>query len=167
MTDLDLTTRQGLPDALRVLLTDIPREAWETHPNFGEMVQFWLQRHLMFRDLLGRLQGATDEFVSREIGFETFAPRLSRFGGFFLQELHMHHHVEDSHYFPRLQALDARLGQGFDILDSDHHALDGLLNGFAEGANAALQAEGAPARHEAAAGGYEVLQVAAPGVAHV
>ena len=49
--DLALGVRAGLPDALRVLLADYPREGWESHPHFTGLVRFWLDRHLMFRPL--------------------------------------------------------------------------------------------------------------------
>ena len=48
---LSLETRTGLPDAPRVLAEQYPRTDWEAHENFGEMIQFWIQRHLMFRQL--------------------------------------------------------------------------------------------------------------------
>jgi len=138
--DLDLSTRTGLPDALRILVEQIPREAWQAHPNFGGMVQFWLERHLMFRQLLDRLETEAQASLSNDLDPKAYAARLSRLGGFFLQQLHGHHHIEDTHYFPRLIQLDPRLERGFGILDTDHHALDGLLNSFADGANAVLQA---------------------------
>ena len=45
MSDLNLETRDGLPEALRVLLEAFPREVWEGHENFGQLVRFWLDRH--------------------------------------------------------------------------------------------------------------------------
>ena len=53
--DLALDARDGLPDALRVLVAAYPRAGWQGHGNFGGMVRFWLERHAMFRDLTGRL----------------------------------------------------------------------------------------------------------------
>jgi len=149
MSKQDLGTRSGLPDTLRILMQEFPRAHWQTHANFGGMVQFWLQRHLMFRDLLDRLQTETRARFDNATSHDKFAPRLSRLGGMFLQELHGHHQIEDTHYFPQLIGLDQRLERGFDILDSDHHAIDGLLNGFAEAANAVLNADGDIAQHDA------------------
>ncbi|MCG6903596.1 MAG: hemerythrin domain-containing protein [Rhodobacter sp.] len=140
MADLSLRTRQRLPDALRVLLDEFPRTGWQTHANFGEMVQFWLQRHLMFREVLERLQSETRARIDGELAPDIYASHLSRLGGFFLQELHMHHQIEDSHYFPRLIGLDPRIDRGFELLEADHGALDGLLHSFADGANAVLGA---------------------------
>jgi len=149
MAQLDLETRSGLPDALRVLLAEFPREGWQQHPNFGEMVKFWLERHLMFREILDRLQTETRAHFDTTLGFDSYGPRLSRLGGFFLQQLHGHHQIEDSHYFPKLIGLDTRLERGFGILDTDHHAIEGLLNGFSAAANTVLQANGDIARHDA------------------
>ena len=138
--ELTLARRDSLPDALRVLLDEIPRNAWPTHNNFGGMVEFWLQRHLMFRELLERLETETQDRLDKKIDAQAYGARLARLGGFFLQQLHGHHQIEDTHYFPQLTRLDTRLVRGFDILDADHHALDALLNEFATGANAVLQA---------------------------
>ena len=41
---LSLARRDGLPDALRVLLAEYPREAWESHPNLTALMRFWLER---------------------------------------------------------------------------------------------------------------------------
>lgn len=134
-----LTERQSLPDALRVLADAYPRAQWETHQNFGELVRFWLQRHLMFRELVGILRDDAERTVSGALGFEAYAPRLSHYGGVLLNELHMHHQVEDHQYFPKLITLDRRLERGFELLESDHDAMDTLLHDMAQGANAVLQ----------------------------
>jgi len=47
-------------------------------------------------------------------------------GGMFVNGPHEHHTIEDTHYFPKLQAKTPRWPGGFDILDADHHALDGI-----------------------------------------
>lgn len=139
---LPLATRNGLPDAMRALVKELPRETWEAHPEFGGMVQFWLQRHMMFRRLLDMLETDLHKLADRKTGFETYAPRLSKNGGMLLNELHGHHQIEDNHYFPQLVKLDARLEEGFALLDRDHHAMDGIINGMADGANALLRSEG-------------------------
>ena len=136
--DLALGTRTGLPEAFRVLLEEIPREAWDSHANFGGMVQFWIERHLMFRQLLGQMTSEAEAVIDRRIDMAVYGPRLSRFGGFFLNQLHGHHQIEDAHYFPQLVTLDGRLERGFGILDADHHALHEHLDAFATGANAVL-----------------------------
>ena len=52
MNNLALADRKKLPDALRVLLEDYPRDGWELDPGFDGLVRFWLDRHLMFRRLM-------------------------------------------------------------------------------------------------------------------
>ena len=142
MTDPDfsLETRQGLPDALRVLLADYPREAWEAHPQFSGLVQFWLERHMMFRKLMEVLEGDAQAVLDRSLDPQQYAARLSRFGGMLVSQLHGHHQIEDAHYFPTLAALDKRIAPGFEILDKDHHALDGIIDRFTISANGVLQA---------------------------
>jgi len=135
---LALEARSGLPEPLRALLRAHPREGWERDPHFEGLVRFWLDRHGMFRQLSTLL---TDEARAVEEGRldpARYAPRLSRFGGMFLQELHGHHQIEDHHYFPVLARLEPRLERGFGLLDADHHALDDWLARFAEAANAVL-----------------------------
>ncbi|TDK50542.1 hemerythrin domain-containing protein [Antarcticimicrobium luteum] len=143
--DLSLHARSGLPEALRVLVEEIPRDAWQAHPDFGGLVAFWLERHLLFRRLLATLEADVQALIDGQIPFEVYAPRLSRLGGLLVNELHGHHQIEDQHYFPLLARFDPRIGAGFDLLDADHQALDGLLNDMATAANAAL-AGGAPGR---------------------
>ena len=140
-----LQERDGLPEALRVLLQAYPRADWEVHANFGELVRFWLDRHLMFRKLTETLHEDLHGLLDNQMAFEAYAPRLSRFGGMLLNQLHGHHQIEDMHYFPQLIGLDARVSRGFDLLEADHAEMDGLLHGFAEGANAVLQG-GEPGR---------------------
>lgn len=138
MTDLELDLRCGLPDALRVLLAEYPRDAWAEHRNFDGLVRFWLDRHMMFRRLMELMEADLARLLDSDMDPQLWAARLSRLGGQFVGELHGHHQIEDAHYFPVLAARDARLGRGFDILDADHHALDGILNRFTEAANGAL-----------------------------
>lgn len=138
--NLDLDTRTGWPKSLRVLLDQYPREIWQGHANLGDMAQFWLERHDMFRELGRSLTAATGEFREGLIApaqFQPwFAPRLQ----FFLQQLNTHHHIEDHHYFPILRAADARLAQGFDVLDRDHHVIHDEILRAADAANAMLRA---------------------------
>jgi iron-sulfur cluster repair protein YtfE (RIC family) len=135
---LRLNTRDGLPDALRVLLQSYPREKWPKHDNFAGLVAFWLDRHLMFRKLMTALIDDAEQAVDHKIDAQTHAAKLSRYGSMLLQNLHGHHQIEDHHYFPVLSAREPNLNKGFELLDSDHHAMDGLLNRFADGANGVI-----------------------------
>ena len=64
-----------------------------------------------------------------------FPPRLQ----FFLQQLNAHHQVEDLHFFPVFQAAEAQLAHGFDVLESDHHAIHRSIERAVETANILLR----------------------------
>jgi iron-sulfur cluster repair protein YtfE (RIC family) len=132
----DIATRPGLPDELRVLAARYPRADWRGHANFSDLTAFWLDRHLMFREILDRMQSATRLHI--DAPQDRFGPEIARYTGFFLNQLHEHHGIEDHHYFPKLMAFDPRLVRAFDMLDADHHALDGHIHGLAEATNAVL-----------------------------
>lgn len=138
-TSLDLATRQALPDALRVLVEEFPRDAWQQHPNFSGLIDFWLQKHLSFRGLMERMNADAELALDRNTDPMRYKQALSRFGGMLINELHGHHQIEDAHYFPVMAGLDQKVSAGFDLLDKDHHALDGILAGLTHGANAVLQ----------------------------
>jgi iron-sulfur cluster repair protein YtfE (RIC family) len=143
-TELDLATRDGLPDALRVLASAHPRETWEAHPHFAALVRFWLERHLMFRRLDAAIAAETRAALAGDADPRAFAATLSRLGAALTGELVAHHHIEDMHYFPVLERREGGLARGFAMLDRDHHALDANLADYADAANAVLRDVGAP-----------------------
>lgn len=149
MSDLDLGAREGLPDALRVLLEDYPRAGWQTD-TLDELSRFWLQRHLMFRRMLGHMADDAKRLSDGVMDPDNFARHLSQLGSQFVSELHGHHHIEDEAYFPRLITADARLERGFEMLEADHQAIDGHLDAFVTAANGVLQ-RAPDARRDAAA----------------
>ncbi|NKB53976.1 MAG: hemerythrin domain-containing protein [Rhizobiaceae bacterium] len=138
MSELKLEMRPGLPDSLRVLLQEYPRDAWQSNDRFHGLISFWLDRHLMFRQVLAKMSDLTEQAQQRNIEHRIYASQLSRYARFFVEQLHGHHHMEDEHYFPTLMDLDSRLQRGFAILDSDHHELDGQLHGFTDAANGVI-----------------------------
>lgn len=138
---LGLDLRSGLPDALRVLLNEYPRAGWEAHAGYDGLIRFWLDRHMMFRRILERLQKQTEDTLEQRMDLSQFRNQAAKLGATFVQELHGHHGIEDAHYFPVLSGKDARIARAFELLDHDHHALDGHLNRFVEHANDALQAQ--------------------------
>lgn len=138
MTDLALATRSGLPDALRVLLAEFPREIWEVDPGFDGLIRFWLDRHLMFRRVVADMQNDAQTFIDGGLDTQAYAARLSKLGGMFVNGLHEHHTVEDTYYFPKLATKDTRIESGFAVLDRDHHDIDALLNKFVGRANDVL-----------------------------
>ena len=139
--DLDalaLARRSGWPEDLRVLVARYPREQWNGHPNLGEMARFWLSRHGMFRELSGAIEQIAVLFRAGKLPPEEFArqfvPRLQ----FMLDQLNVHHQIEDLHYFPIFRAADERLARGFDVLEGDHHHIHADMTRTAETANALL-----------------------------
>jgi hemerythrin-like domain-containing protein len=141
--DLDLDTRSGWPDDLRLFLDRFPREAWPSHANLGERIRFWLGVHNGFRDIGGVLQSATvdlrEQRVTPEYFRSWFAPRIR----YLLSHLHTHHHIEDLEYFPVLAVAEPRLARGFDVLESDHDVIHATIATLAEAANEFLVVEAA------------------------
>ena len=137
---LGLARRSGWPEDLRVLISRYPREQWEAHANLGEMARFWLSRHVMFRELSGAIEQITAQFRAQVLPPAEFArqfvPRLQ----FMLDQLNVHHQIEDLHYFPIFRRADPRLVRGFDVLEGDHHHIHADMARTAEDANALLQA---------------------------
>jgi hypothetical protein len=126
-----LNARTGLDEALKVVFVELPREQWPTarlHPNASH----WLEIHGWFRGMATELvRGAQDQQAGKlEPGafFNWAVPRLNAFLG----NLDGHHKIESHHYFPALTILEPRLAKGFELLDRDHGAIDGLLHGLAQ-----------------------------------
>lgn len=140
MNHTALTERDKLPDALRVLLKQYPRDLWQSHQNFDKLTRFWLERHLMFRRALAQWQADTQSFLDKNSDARAHGRMTARIGGFLINELHGHHHIEDAHYFPVLSAAETRLARGFEVLDADHHTLDAVLQDLTETANTHLRA---------------------------
>lgn len=137
--NLTLEQRDGLPDALRVLLAEHPRESWDADPQFNGLISFWLDRHMMFRKLGTIMQDEARSLLDGKTDPQRFAQAISHYGGTFVNQLHGHHQMEDQHYFPVLATRDVRIERGFELLDADHNALDGHLNRFVETANDAIK----------------------------
>lgn len=135
---LALARRSGWPEDLRVLVARYPREQWDNHPNLGEMARFWLSRHAMFRELSTAIEQIAAHFRAGKLPPEEFAhqfvPRLQ----FMLDQLNVHHQIEDLHYFPIFRVADERLARGFDVLEGDHHHIHAGMARTAETANALL-----------------------------
>lgn len=140
MPDTTLATRTALPAEYQLILAGYPRNTWPRHPDFNGLAAFWLDRHLGFRQTLQRLTADTEARLDRRLAPEAFAQRLVRQGSGLLADLIGHHQIEDDAYFPKLARLEPRIANGFDMLDADHHTLHSLIDRFANGANAALQA---------------------------
>jgi hypothetical protein len=142
---LALASRNGWPEDMRHLIARYPREQWDSHANLGSMARFWLSRHAMFWELAGMLTAITGDFREGRIAPsefpQLFVPRLQ----FLLQQLDLHHYIEDHHHFPIFRAADARLARGFDVLENDHEAIHADMARTADKANALLRALGGEA----------------------
>lgn len=136
---LTLARRSGWPDELRVLLLRYPREQWVAHANLGEMARFWLSRHTMFRELSVAIGQITEQFCSQALSPVEFSRQLIPRLQFLLQQLNVHHQIEDLHYFPIFRAADARLTRGFDVLEGDHHHIHTDMERTANAVNALLR----------------------------
>ncbi|MGH1354462.1 MAG: hemerythrin domain-containing protein [Thalassovita sp.] len=132
-----LELRDGLPEHLQVLRELYPRDMWTGHAHFNGLTAFWLERHGMFRQVMTRLVGDTQAML--EARAPRYGAEMPRLTGFLLDQLHGHHGIEDDHYFPMFRGLDARLQDGFDLLDADHHALHDHMERLATHSNAVLR----------------------------
>lgn len=136
---LSLQNRTALPDGLAFLLSEYPRDVWDTHPNRGPWSDFWLQRHDMFREFSVALADACAQLADRNIETEAFhqwfVPRVN----FYFGEIDTHHKVEEYHYFPALARADAKMARGIELLESDHRTIHDLLT-VAHGSVVALDA---------------------------
>jgi iron-sulfur cluster repair protein YtfE (RIC family) len=125
---------------MRHLIARFPREQWDSHSNLGEMARFWLSRHTMFRELGATIRAIATQFREGTLPAaefpRQFVPRLQ----LLLSQLNVHHQIEDLHYFPIFRAADTRLTRGFDVLESDHHAIHADMEATAQAANALLRA---------------------------
>lgn len=131
-----MTVRQGaLPDEMRILLRDYPRDAWPDHPNFAASIQNWMGAHRMFRRLGEINRELTEDYLDKTRGADDYASRLAHYGDQMVRNLHGHHGWEDRSFFPELLAADDRFEAGLDTLESDHVALDDVLDRFTRQAN--------------------------------
>jgi hemerythrin-like domain-containing protein len=140
--DLDalaLARRSGWPEDLCVLVARYPREQWDAHPNLGEMARFWLSRHAMFRELSAAIEQIAAHFRAGKLPPQEFARRFVPRLQVMLDQLNVHHQIEDLHYFPIFRAADERLARGFDVLEGDHHHIHADMARTAGTANALLR----------------------------
>lgn len=137
----DLVTRTALPEPLRILVAEMPRLSWPGQPGFGGLAAFWLERHLDFRLLCDAMRTNVEATLGQGMDPGAHGAELRWLGAALTNSLQGHHYIEDAHYFPQMQLLDPRVGRGFDILDRDHHALDGLLAAFKTRIGAVLRQE--------------------------
>ncbi|MDJ0612704.1 MAG: hemerythrin domain-containing protein [Rhizobiaceae bacterium] len=139
-TNFDVRS-EDMPEAMRVLFAQYPRDEWEAHPGFKDKTRQWLNAHRGFRQLTEILNADAKELLDRNLDAAEYAARLSRYGNILVGNLHGHHAWEDHEYFPELSAADSRFDRGLEILEKDHAALDTVLHAFTNIGNRALRLE--------------------------
>lgn len=122
-TSDNLSSRAGLPAALRYLIEAYPRDIWTSHAHFDAHTRFWMTRHLEFRRALAMMQEMARAGIDRRADPRRAASQLGRIGRYLTQSLHLHHHIEDTEFFPMFADAEPGLARGFDLLDADHVAL--------------------------------------------
>ena len=141
-TDQSFEIRQdAMPDEMRILLNQYPREAWDAHPGFKDKTRQWLNAHQGFRRLIDLLDEDARALLDKNMAPTHYAKRLSRYGSILIGNLHGHHGWEDYEYFPELSVADPRFDHGLEILEKDHAALDVVLDAFTDIGNSALKLE--------------------------
>ena len=125
--DLTLADRVGWPDDLRVLYQRFPREMWEGHENLGDVTQFWLARHAMFRALVRTMARAHQSYLNQSVGADGLLKVLKPRAKLFIEQFHIHQRIEEEIFFPRFSAFDHRFAHGFDVLEADHDVLHDQL----------------------------------------
>lgn len=136
---LDLDQRTGWPADLRLFAERHPRPTWHGHPNLGALSRFWLERHAGFRELAASLERGASELREGQLDAAEFQPWFAPRMGFFLQQLHHHHLIEDQSYFPVFMAAAPSLARGFETLESDHDTLHSAIDGLGTASNTLLR----------------------------
>jgi hemerythrin-like domain-containing protein len=134
-----LAARHGLPDDLLRLRLKYPRDTWSGHANMGEWVQFWLERHRMFRELGTMLTDACEQLQSGRVSAGELAPWFAPRLEFLLGHLDLHHRIEEYHLFPVFAKAEPALHHGFTLLEGDHRAIHTLVDAL-QGSAARLAA---------------------------
>ena len=161
MSESDLATRTGLPDACRYLVEELPRLRWH-EPQVGSMARFWLQMHSGFRRETAAMTGLTAQWRSGTLALPELHRQLIPTLQGFLQHLDGHHNIESHHYFPTMRRVEPRIGSGIDLLDRDHDAIHGHLDALFQSGLAFHQAVAgqAPTASDAAARLADILGAA-------
>ena len=122
---LALSARAGLPEDMRVLLTDVPRDRWDQ--SLPEMARFWLQMHQGFRQHHAHMAALTTAWRQGQLDVRGLHGRLIPALQQFLQHLDGHHRIESGQYFPAMARVEPRIATGIALLDRDHEAIHQVL----------------------------------------
>ena len=127
-----LLNRSSLPSELKVFLLDYPRKSWSENPNFQHFSEFWLQRHEMFRELSAHLIFLSQSILNKEINEDEYQKQTLRYSSFMLQQLHLHHEMEDNYFFPGIAKYDKKLIVAIELLETDHSEISALVDDYEE-----------------------------------
>ncbi len=139
MLDTYHIRQDAMPEDMRFLLNQHPRESWDAHPGFKDKTRQWMQAHQGFRMLAERVRADTELLLDRDMAADDYAARLSFLGGRLVGNLHGHHTWEDRSYFPELSGADPRFDAGLEVLEQDHADLDVVLDDFTRQANRVIK----------------------------
>lgn len=139
MLDTYTIRQDEMPEELRFLLNQYPRDSWDVHPGFKEKTKHWLGAHQMFRRIAERIRLDTEALLNKDMDPTDYAGRLSYYGRNLVGNLHGHHGWEDHSYFPELSAADPRFDAGLEVLEQDHADLDKVLDDFTRTANRVIK----------------------------
>lgn len=126
-----LAKRPGLTAELRELLFDTPKEDWGSHSNYWRGADIWQAIHRSLLHESGLFVSGLETLIDLPKGQMDTALLLSnlrQLGGHLVGHAHVHHHVEDDHYFPRFKEVFPQLGRPIDLLDCDHRVLEESLD---------------------------------------
>lgn len=148
-----LAKRTGLTEELRKLLFETPKEQWGSHDNYWRGADMWQGIHRSLVHESGVFVTGLEKLIDLPKGEMAAALLLNNvrhIGGHLVGHAHVHHHVEDDHYFPRFKEVFPQLGRPIDLLDCDHRVLEETLDAV-ENRVRSLQAETADRDRVAAA----------------
>ncbi len=137
---LRLSARESLPDDLLYLTRQHPRDTWESGAATAQVAQAWLHFHEQFRRAGGAISAQINALREGHVKPGDFSPRFASLASRFISGLEGHHGVEDDYYFPTFMKAEPGLARGFEILDSDHDAVHGGLERFANASAELLRA---------------------------
>ena len=130
MTETRLLHRDSLPLELKTLLLDYPRPDWGGHPNFSDFSEFWLRRHSMFRELAKGLIHLSQSILNKEIDEREYQQKVVGYSEFLFDQLHTHHMMEDTYFFPEIGSNDNKIQIAIDLLESDHIEIGRLIHNY-------------------------------------
>lgn len=126
-----LAKRRGLTAELRRMLFDTPKEEWGSHSNYWRGAEMWQSIHRSLLHESGLFVTGLEKLLDLPQGeMETglLLNNVRHLGGHLIGHAHVHHHIEDDHYFPRFKEVFPQLARPIDLLDCDHRVLEETLD---------------------------------------